>query len=95
VVRRVPKFQNVLPTGIQQMVVTNTRLKDVFDSLGQRSAHPAMAEQLAFYDGDGDQAKEPWHRVTARALANIAKWRTYLPPDCVATMIAMEWHLST
>jgi hypothetical protein len=30
----------------------------------------------------------------ARAAENIRVWRTYLPQDCVDTMIEMGWHLS-
>ena len=31
----------------------------------------------------------------ARSEANILRWMAYLPEDCVKTMIAMEWDLST
>jgi hypothetical protein len=30
----------------------------------------------------------------ARAAENIRIWRSYLPEDCVDTMIKMGWHLS-
>jgi hypothetical protein len=30
----------------------------------------------------------------ARSLQNIALWKSYLPADCVETMIAMGWDLS-
>jgi len=30
----------------------------------------------------------------ARAAENIRIWRSYLPEDCVQTMIEMGWHLS-
>jgi len=30
----------------------------------------------------------------ARAAENIRVWRSYLPEDCVDTMIKMGWHLS-
>jgi hypothetical protein len=33
--------------------------------------------------------------AAARAAANIAVWRTYLPDDCVAAMIEDGWHRST
>jgi hypothetical protein len=32
--------------------------------------------------------------LTARAVANIAEWSTYLPTDCVAAMIRDGWHLT-
>jgi hypothetical protein len=31
----------------------------------------------------------------AHFARNIAAWREYLPPDCVAAMIRMGWHRST
>jgi hypothetical protein len=32
--------------------------------------------------------------LTARGVANIAEWSTYLPKDCVAAMIRDGWHLT-
>ena len=32
--------------------------------------------------------------LTARAVANIAEWSTYLPRDCVDAMIKDGWHLT-
>jgi hypothetical protein len=32
--------------------------------------------------------------LTARAVANIAEWSTYLPKDCIAAMIRDCWHLT-
>jgi hypothetical protein len=32
--------------------------------------------------------------LTARAVANIAEWSTYLPKNCVAAMIRDGWHLT-
>ena len=32
--------------------------------------------------------------MTARAVANIAEWSTYLPQDCVEAMIRDGWHLT-
>jgi len=31
----------------------------------------------------------------ARAANNVRQWRSYLPEDCVNTMIQMGWDLST
>ncbi|MGA2777883.1 MAG: hypothetical protein ABSF94_10000 [Steroidobacteraceae bacterium] len=31
----------------------------------------------------------------ARAAANIAVWREYLPEDCIRAMISDGWHLTT
>jgi hypothetical protein len=32
--------------------------------------------------------------LTARAVANIAEWSTYLPRECVEAMVRDGWHLS-
>ena len=32
---------------------------------------------------------------TARSEANILQWMSYLPEDCVRTMIEMGWDVST
>jgi len=32
---------------------------------------------------------------TARAATNIAEWMTYLPENCVKTMVSEGWHWST
>jgi hypothetical protein len=37
-------------------------------------------------------------RLAARkalSAANIADWSTYLPPDCVQSMVRMGWDVST
>ncbi|MGA9026356.1 MAG: hypothetical protein WB440_09900 [Steroidobacteraceae bacterium] len=33
--------------------------------------------------------------AAARAAANVAAWKTYLPEDCVASMVNDGWHRST
>jgi hypothetical protein len=38
---------------------------------------------------------DPTDAAVARAAANIALWRSYLPEDCVAAMIAAGWQWST
>jgi hypothetical protein len=35
------------------------------------------------------------HTRTARSKENILQWRTYLPEDCVKTMIDMSWDVTT
>jgi hypothetical protein len=32
---------------------------------------------------------------TARSNENILKWMTYLPEDCIRTMIDMGWDITT
>ncbi len=41
------------------------------------------------------QSCDPNSAMTARAAANIAAWREYLPEDCVTAMINDGWHWST
>jgi hypothetical protein len=38
--------------------------------------------------------RAPVAALTARAVANIAEWSTYLPKNCVAAMIRDGWHLT-
>ena len=38
---------------------------------------------------------KPTHAESARAVANIRAWRTYLPEACVSTMINEGWQWST
>jgi hypothetical protein len=38
--------------------------------------------------------RAPVEPLTARAVANIAEWSTYLPKDCIAAMIRDGWHLT-
>ena len=33
--------------------------------------------------------------LSRRAEANVKTWRSYLPADCVDTMIRMGWHRTT
>jgi hypothetical protein len=42
------------------------------------------------------QMNDPTHSATAHVAANIARWRSYLPEDCVTAMISAGWtsHLS-
>jgi hypothetical protein len=35
---------------------------------------------------------QPRSEDDARAIANIAQWREYLPADCVEAMIKDGWH---
>ena len=49
-----------------------------------------IAESLE--DWGGDQVSAP---VLLRSEVNIRTWQTYLPEDCVQTMIEMGWHVST
>jgi hypothetical protein len=56
---------------------------DFVELLGEPSdaAAPLVA---AVYDAD-----------TARSEENILQWMSYLPEDCIRTMIVMGWDLTT
>jgi len=41
------------------------------------------------------QSCDPNNATTARAAANIAAWREYLPDACVTAMINDGWHWTT
>jgi len=41
------------------------------------------------------QLNDPTDSATAHAAANIARWRSYLPEDCVTAMISAGWQWST
>ena len=49
-----------------------------------------IAESLE--DWGADQVGTP---VLTRSELNIRIWQSYLPEDCVQTMIEMGWHVST
>jgi hypothetical protein len=56
-------------------------------TLGELSNEEFADERVQLSDGrDFD---------TARSEKNILAWMTYLPPDCVQTMIKMGWDAST
>jgi hypothetical protein len=38
---------------------------------------------------------DPVDTATARAAANIAEWRSYLPEDCISAMIRDGWQWTT
>ena len=37
----------------------------------------------------------PTEADTARSNENVLQWMTYLPEDCIRTMIAMGWDITT
>ena len=37
----------------------------------------------------------PTEDDTARSNENVLTWMTYLPEDCIRTMIAMGWDITT
>ena len=63
------------------------KLQQTLEPSGKRpGASAAMISLLA--------PPAPVGPLTARAVANIAEWSTYLPKDCVAAMVRDGWHLT-
>ena len=63
------------------------------DTVSQRRDVPFAVAADA---GPGIDAKTQHTPVTTAKIArNIAAWKSYLPDDCIATMIKMGWHHST
>ena len=46
-------------------------------------------------DADTDTESESEAAQLARSEENILRWMAYLPEDCIATMIAMGWDITT
>jgi hypothetical protein len=66
---------------------TNTRMQQ--PDLAELSADPPEVAVLAEVPlNDADAAR-------ARSEENILQWMSYLPEDCVRTMIDMGWDVST
>lgn len=55
----------------------------------------AALEGAAMMDGTTAAPESAVDAGRARSAANIAKWSTYLPPDCVQSMVRMGWDDST
>jgi hypothetical protein len=57
--------------------------------------------QLSFVEGSLESSYSvlpidvPVEDDVAHSEANILQWMSYLPEDCIKTMIAMGWDLST
>ncbi len=59
--------------------------------------HAVQAIDESMADGNAPESKALKAPVknSARSQRNIEAWRSYLPPECVAVMIAMGWDEST
>ncbi len=57
-------------------------------------AEPADDLDPSSSKGQHDAQPTP-RKDSARAAENIVTWRSYLPEDCVKTMISMGWHGTT
>jgi hypothetical protein len=75
-----------MPTDAQWQrdLIAALHLESLFSSAQLRN--PSV-EEAAFI--------RPTHAESARAVANIRVWRTYLPESCVSTMINDGWQWST
>jgi hypothetical protein len=54
-----------------------------------------MSQQLGLAGAGVASDLKPTRAESARAVANIRAWRSYLPEPCVATMIDDGWQWST
>lgn len=84
-----PQRLDLLPTQHERLH-TNHRLallQSMAASVEELKRDPANRHRY--------QPSDPSDTPTARAAANIATWREYLPEDCVTAMINDGWHWST
>ncbi len=62
-------------------------------------AWPATAIFAALHvrslDSDTGSERTTFRVNSMRSLGNIRRWRSYLPEDCVDTMIKMGWDQTT
>jgi hypothetical protein len=66
------------------MATYTQALQRVFNVVPEESADNASPIDVPPNDSDG-----------ARSANNILQWRTYLPEDCIQTMIHMGWDVTT
>ena len=62
---------------------TNTLVQNFVELLGEPSEAAAPVEVRVNEDD------------TARSEENILQWMSYLPEDCIRTMIEMGWDITT
>lgn len=74
----------------------------ITDARWQRDLNAALhveslfsSAQLGIPSVEDAASVKPTHAESARAVANIRAWRTYLPEACVSTMIKDGWQWST
>jgi hypothetical protein len=77
----------VIDDGTRELSAEHVRARlQLLESLAAEIAalkrHPDARRRLRMND--------PGDAATARAAANIAAWRRYLPEDCISTMIRDE-----
>jgi hypothetical protein len=63
---------------------TNAQTQDPADA----EAHPVSDSTTENHEREGEADG-------GRAAQNISLWASYLPPDCVKSMIAMGWDRTT
>ena len=67
--------------------------QDLVDAL--HSEMLFISSGLAFPKFEWADSIKPTHAESVRAVANIRKWRAYLPEACVRSMIDDGWQWST
>lgn len=66
---------------------------DLFDALSFESQF--RAAQSTYPSPEEAMLVRPTRAESARAVANIRAWRSYLPEACVSIMISDGWQWST
>jgi len=56
---------------------------------------PAANDRCRPRESDARSEEDGCEDVVARSERNVREWLTYLPAECVETMIRMGWHTST
>jgi hypothetical protein len=59
------------------------------------SSEPAEAAARQTSDGAAEINESVSAEDAARATQNILQWTSYLPPECIKTMITMGWDRTT
>jgi hypothetical protein len=78
--------------GGRESVISRSKVREA-DSVQQLYA---LLQYLGL-SADTGATRAFWHvrGATARAVANIKDWMTYLPENCVRAMVNDGWHWST
>ena len=62
--------------------------------MDSKRVHIATSDTHAI-DADAQRDGSSGHTLVARSERNVGEWMSYLPQDCVETMIRMGWDIST
>lgn len=60
-----------------------------------QGSEPAGAESGQISGSATELSEQGGAAEDPRAAQNILQWKSYLPPDCIKSMIAMGWDRTT